>query len=180
MNKINSRLTIIGKHNQRVLEIVIIVHFAVSFIISVFGLGGGTLPAYLTSVMSEVIPSIHGTAALAPEPDSTGFILALSWLLIVPLYFYMLKRLPWDDIDWNKLNKPSWVLILLICVFAGFLNHLTVTVPDNSGPKGRFILCLIKAYTFTSSFWALIIWLSIWASLTAITLMIIAKLKTSF
>jgi len=163
------------KRNTRNVYLFILSYFTIAIITYYSNMGENEILIHFVKYVESIIPSIHGTAAIASNANYASLMLVISWCYILPFYVLLLKSSNLENFKDNKMKNSGLLMVGSTFGLIGFLWAAIYSVPDNTGLSTKLIYNIIKSFTFGISVWGFIMWLTPSVILYGITVLIVVK-----
>jgi hypothetical protein len=176
-----------GRKMARNLYAVFILYYAIAIIAYCFNLGETDTLAAFARYMESVIPSIHGTAAISPDPNYARLMLAFSWIYMIPAYIAFIWYLNKDCIDCCEekgVDKKisGFMLLASAVLLIGFV-WVAMNLPFDSRTGGyriMFAYDMAKSYVLGITVWSTVIWMLPSVILFVLTMYLPLKFRRMF
>lgn len=149
----------IAKRNEKIILYLMVQYLAFGIIIYSFeAIYESRFANYLVGLVKDAIPSIEKTATISPNKKASELILAFSWLYSVPVCGIILKIIPWQLIDFNKIKSPLFLMASSLSVFLlGVYGFARATPDERNVHIAGMIYKLISSNIFYSVAWGFVI-----------------------
>jgi hypothetical protein len=170
-------------NNGRRFWAVFIFYYATAIFAYSFHLGENDTLAAFARYMESVIPSIHGDAAISPDPDYARLMLAFSWVYMIPAYISFIWNLN-KDIDYCEQRGVDIRGLILLAFAVILIGGLWVAGIKPMTPTGSAILLFVydmaKSFALGITVIGTYLWLSTSASLYVLSMVLPLKIGRMF
>ena len=160
---------------------VVIIYYATAIFVYCFHLGENDTLAAFARYMETVIPSIHGNAAISPDPDYARFMLAFSWIYMIPAYISFIWNLNLDFYEQSGMDPRGIILLAFVVLLIVGLWVVGITpMTPTGGALSLFVYDMTKSFALGITVIGTYLWLGTSASLFGLTIILPLKIRRMF